>query len=204
MPERPKYDRLGDEEQGIKLDDMRPKHAYIDGDSVLSEADAQKERDREREERERDTESTPIVAAAAPSPMRLPRAPTSPYSQDGLRTPAGAYPFHSDEYNTPPPALLPGAGPASGRASPIRHDYQPSPPVRRDFQPSPVHNTFSEDPYARPSGGGYFDNAYDTSYHGGGGGGYRDDGYNSNYEQYYYENTRGGGPGGGRGGGYVV
>jgi hypothetical protein len=203
MPERPQYDRLGDEEQGIKLDDMRPKHAYIDGDSVLSEVDAQKERDREREERERDSESTPIVAAAAPSPMRLPRAPTSPYSsQDGARTPTGGYPYHGDEYNTPPPALLPGAGPGSGRASPIR----------RDYQPSPVRNTFADDPYSRPSGGGYFDNAYDTSYQGGGGGGYRDggaggyrdDGYNNNYEQYYYENTRGGGPGGSRGGGYVV
>src|SRR5438552_11460337 len=57
MPERPKYERLGDEEQGIKLDDMRPRHAYIDGDSVVSEPPTQ-----------RDT--APVASAAAPAPVR--------------------------------------------------------------------------------------------------------------------------------------
>jgi len=181
MPERPKYERLGDEE-AIRLDDMRPKHAYIDGDSVLSEADAHKERDRQQ------SESTPIVNAAAPSPLRMPRAPTAPY------------PLHDDDdFHTPQPALLPGAAPVSGRASPIR----------RDFQPSPVRNTFSDSQYAHGRNG-YFDNSYDTSYNGdGGGGGYRDDGhrnndgYHNNYEQFYYENS-GGGHGASRGGGFNV
>jgi len=181
MPERPKYERLGDEEQAIRLDDMRPKHAYIDGDSVLSEADVQKERERQQ------SESTPIVAAAAPSPLRMPRAPTAPY------------PLHDDDdFHTPQPALLPGAAPVSGRASPIR----------RDFQPSPVRNTYSDNQYAHGRNG-YFDNSYDTSYHDDGGGGYRDDGhrnndgYHNNYEQFYYENS-GGGHGPSRGGGFNV
>jgi hypothetical protein len=187
MPERPQYERLNDEEQGIRLDDMAPKHAYIDGDNVVSEADAQKEIEAERE---RETAPiVPAVPAVPPSPLRVPRTPTAPY------------PVHDDDYITPPPALLPGAGLPSGRSSPIR----------RDFQPSPVRNPYSDDHYTQ-NGGGYFDNSYDTSHHSGGGGyrddgyhndghhndGYRDDGYNNNYEQYYYENTRGGGHGSSR------
>jgi hypothetical protein len=159
MPEQPKYERIGDEEQGIRLDDMRPKHAYIDGDNVVSEPPIQKD-------------TTPIVAAAAPSPLRMPRTPTAPY------------PLGDDGYYTPPAALLPGASQPSGRMS----------PVRRDYQPSPVRTTYNEDQYGY--GGGVSNPSYDNGYHGGGG--YRDDN-----DQYYYENSRGG-HGGSRGGGYVL
>ena len=106
MPERTKYERIGDEEQGIKLNDMTPKHAYLDGDSVVSEPPAPKE-------------TTPMVAAAAVAPAvaRMPRAPTAPY------------PLHDDDdgYHPPPPAVLPAVGYSSGRSSPARRDYQPSP-----------------------------------------------------------------------------
>lgn len=158
MPERPKYERIRDEEQGIRLDDMTPRHAYIDGDNVVSEPVAQKD-------------TTPIVAAAAPAPVRMPRAPTAPY------------PLHDDGYYTPPPGLLPAAGQSSGRSSPIR----------RDYQSSPVRPSYSDDPYGH-GGGGLSNPSYDNAYHSGGGG-YRDD-----HDQYYYESSRGG-YGGSRGGG---
>lgn len=158
MPERPKYDRIGDEEQGIKLDDMRPQHAYLDGDNVVAEPPIQ-------------NDTTPMVPAAAPAPLRMPRSPTAPY------------PLHDDDYHTPPPAFIPNAGQSSGRQSPIR----------RDYEPSPVRPSYNDD-YAY-GGGGYSNQSYDNGY---GGGGYRDD-----HDPYYYENSRGG-YGGSRGGGYVV
>src|SRR5271170_6386169 len=99
MPERPKYEPIRDEEQGIKLNDMTPQHAYLDGDNVVSDLPVQ-------------TDTTPIVPAAAPPPAaRMPRVPTAPY------------PLTDDGYHTPPPALLPGAGISSGRASPVRRNY---------------------------------------------------------------------------------
>jgi hypothetical protein len=160
MPERPKYERIGDEEQGIKLDDMRPKHAYLDGDSVVSEPPVAKD-------------TTPIVGAAAavPAAVRMPRAPTAPY------------PLHDDGYHTPPP-VLPAAGYGSGRSS----------PVRRDYQPSPVRPSYHDE---RPAygGGGYSNHSFDN--------GYRDDGYRDDHDAYYYENSRGG-YGGSRGGGFNV
>ena len=164
MPERPKYERLGDEEQGIKLDDMRPRHAYIDGDSVVSEPPTQ-----------RDT--APVASAAAPAPVRMPRAPTAPY------------PLHNDGYHTPPSGLLPAAGQSSGRSSPIR----------RDYQSSPVRPSYSDDNYGY-GGGGFTNQSYDNGYHSGGGRGVE---YQDNHDQYYYENSRGG-YGGSRGGGFNV
>lgn len=166
MPERPKYERIGDEEQGIKLDDMRPKHAYLDGDSVVSEPPSAKD-------------TTPIVAAAAiPAAVRMPRAPTAPY------------PLHDDNgYHTPPAPVLPVAGYGSGRSSPVRRDYQPS-PVRPSYQDE------------RPAygGGGYTNNqSFDHGYRDGG---YRDGGYRDDHDAYY-ENSRGG-YGGSRGGGFNV
>lgn len=162
MPERPKYERIGDEEQGIKLNDMTPKHAYLDGDSVVTDPPTQKE-------------TTPMVAAAAVPPLaRMPRAPTAPY------------PLHDDDdgYHPPPPAVLPAAGYSSGHSSP-RRDYQPS-PVRqatayRDESPG----------YGYSNRGGSYDNGYSNrSYDNGyrGGGNYHDDHDNYNY----YENSRGG------------
>jgi hypothetical protein len=157
MPERPKYERIGDEEQGIKLENMTPKYAYLDGDSVVSEPPVQKE-------------TTPMVANAAPAPVRIPRTATAPY------------PLTDDGYHTPPPALLPAATP-SGRAS----------PVRRDYQPSPVRGSYSDD-YRGYREGGYSNQSYDNGYHGGGG-------YHDDQDPYYYENSRGG-YGGNRGGGF--
>lgn len=175
MPERPKYERIGDEEQGIKLNDMTPKHAYLDGDSVVSEPPVQKE-------------TTPMVAAAAavPAVARMPRAPTAPY------------PLHDDDdgYHPPPPAVLPAAGYSSGRSSPARREYQPS-PVRQA-------TAYHDEPagYGYSNSGGSYDNpyssrSYDTGYRGGGN-------YHDDHDAYnYYENSRGG-YGGSRGGGFNV
>lgn len=148
MPERPKYERIGDEEHGIKMDELRPTHAYVDGDAVVSEPPVTKD-------------TTPIVAAAAsPSAVRMPRTPTA------------QYPLHDDDdyHHPPPPALLPGAGYGSSRSSPVRHDYQSS-PVR---QTSPVQQDHYNGGAYSSGGGGYSGNhSYDTGYNGGGG--YRDD-----------------------------
>jgi hypothetical protein len=169
MPERPKYEPIRDEEQGIKLNDMTPQHAYLDGDNVVSDPHIQ-------------TDTTPIVPAAAPPPAaRMPRVPTAPY------------PLTDDGYHTPPPALLPGAGISSGRASPVRRDYQSS-PVRSAYNERPSYN----DDYFNQ--GASYNRSYDTGYHGG-------SGYQDDHEPYYYENnyenTRGG-YGGSRGGGFNV
>jgi len=139
---------------------MTPKHAYVDGDNVVAEPPGQ-------------NDTTPMVPAAAPAPVRMPRTPTAPY------------PLTDDGYHTPPPTFLPGVSQSSGRQSPIRRDYQPSP-----VQPS------YRDDYAY-GGGGHSNDAYDTGYNGGGGG------YRDYHDQYYYENSRGG-YGGSRGGGFNV
>jgi hypothetical protein len=154
MPERPKYDRINSEEQGIRLDDMRPQHAYLDGDNVVAEPPIQ-------------NDTTPMVAAAAPAPIRMPRAPTVPY------------PLQDDGYHTPPAAILPGASQSPGRQSPFRQDYQQN-PVR------PSHN----DEYSYGDGG---NTSYDNGYNGGGG--YRDDHDQYYYENS--RGGYGGGRGGG-------
>jgi hypothetical protein len=136
MPERPKYEPIRDEEQGIKLNDMRPQHAYLDGDNVVSEPQVQ-------------ADTTPMVPAAAPPAARMPRVPTAPY------------PLTDDGYHTPPPALLPAAGVGSGRASPIRRDYSTS-PIRPAYNDRPSYS----DDYYNQGGGGYnrsYDTGYQGS-----------------------------------------
>ena len=164
MPERPKYEPIRDEEQGIRLNDMRPQHAYLDGDNVVSEPPVHKD-------------TTPIISAAAPPAARMPPVPTPPY------------PLTDDGYHAPPPALLPGAGPPSGRASPVRRDFQSS-PVRSPYNEGPA---YPDDYFTQGSG---YNRSYDTGYNGG-------NGYQDDHEPYYYENTRGG-YGGSRGGGFAV
>jgi len=130
MPERPKPD----EEQGlIKMDELRPQHAYVDGDSIVSELPVKPK------------ETMPATTLPAAS---MPRVPTAPY------------PLHDDDdYHPPPPALLPG-GYSSGRSSPVRRDYAPSP-----------HRQSYGDEYAY-RGGGY--SGDDHGYYGyNAGGGYR-------------------------------
>ena len=152
MPERPKYERIDDEEQGIRLNDMRPRHAYIDGDNVVSEPSAQKD-------------TTPIVTAAAPAPVRMPRTPTVPY------------PLYDDSYHTPPPGLLPVAGQSSGPSSPIRRDYQSSPvrPSYSDdhhgYEGGGFSNQSYDNGYHSGGGGGYRDD-HDQYYYENSRGGY--------------------------------
>jgi hypothetical protein len=157
MPERPKYDRLSDEEGGIKLDQMRPLHAYVDGDSVVATPPVVP----------KEEEVVPVTPAA-----KMPRTPTAPY------------PLHDDdEYPPPPPALLPGTY-SSGRASPVRRDYLPSP----GRQQSPGRPSYGDEYNSYGGGGGYTGGG---GYNGGGGGYNSGGGYNAGGNRAGYSDRAG-------------
>jgi len=162
MPERPKYERLGDEEQGINLADMKPKHAYVDGDSVVAEPPV-----------EGDTALTAgaagAAAATATPAARMPRAPIAPYPLHDDQDP-----YDNGHYAPPPPIAS-----AAGRSS----------PVRRDYSPSPVRANYRTDHAGMPYSNNYSSNSYDPGH---GGGGYRDDYDPHYNDAQYYENKRGG------------
>ena len=164
MPERPKYERINDEEQGIRLDNI-PKHAYLDGDAVVAEPPGK-------------SDTTPVTTDAQHSPVRQPRTPTAPYHalDEGYTNP------------TPPPMLLPSVA-GNGRASPVRRDYAATPPIQRpSYSGEDSHSGYRDGgvvPYY--SGRENDSRRYDDGYRGNGG--VRDD----PHEQYYYESTRYGG-----------
>jgi hypothetical protein len=195
MPERPKYERLGDEEQGIE---MKPTHAYLDGDTVVPEA-------------KKEVDETPatgtgigtgtaaavgVGAAAGATAGHLYENPTTPTGRMP-RTSSGVYPVHDgDEYYAPPPPIAAAAGRSS--------------PVRRDYSPSPVRSSYRNETSGMYSNSAY-DRGYDQGHQGGYSGGYSDRGgyrddyaapYNDSHTQYY-ESSRGG-YGSSRGGGFNV
>jgi len=151
MPERPKYERVGDQEEGIRLNDM-PQHAYLDGDEVVAQPPTQK-----------DTSTTPLTEAAAPAPVRMPAAP---------------YPVTDDGYHTPPAALLPGSRPPGRIASPVRPDYQSTPhqqpyvdAYRDEYSGNAGDHSNQSYNNAYHGGGGYRDEQ-DPYYYENSGGGY--------------------------------
>jgi len=146
MPERPKYERLGDEEQAINLADMKPKHAYLDGDSVVSDPPIKEG-------------TTPSAGVAVAAPIaRLPRTPPAPYSLHDDH-PDG---YHDGHYAPPPPIAS-----AAGRSSPVRRDYSPS-PVRADFRSDhgglPYSSSHQNNSYDRGYNGGAYRDDYDSHY----------------------------------------
>jgi len=206
MPERPKYERLGDEENGINLNEI-PKQAYLDGDQVVSEPPV-KEEETQHEDTAAEpfTNVAPIAGAAAVDAGvtggRMSRPPTAAYSPYGSNA-EGSY--------------FPPSVPAGRTASP-RREY-PRPSYEAPYSAGSGY-AYSNRPYESPQQSPYdnsrrydsrpqqqyenwnssheqLNSSYDTSYNNGGGG-YRDE-----QEPYYYENGRGG-YGGRRGGGYVV
>ena len=128
MPERPKYERINDEEQGIKLDNMRPKHAYLDGDDVVAEPPVQS------------TENT-----TAPAP--LPASSTPPVHYPNEHDDGG---YHNNYYSQSQ-SMYPGGG----NPAPVRRDYAPSPvrPTYRNDYPG-----FGSGNNTPPSTGAYRDN----------------------------------------------
>lgn len=193
MPERPKYEPLNGEEQGIE---MKPTHAYLDGDKIVPEPKKEIE------------DTTPLTAVPpTPTPNAYPAVAATGYPATPTarmpRTSGNPYPLDPQDNYYPPPQPITAA---AGRSSPVRRDYSPS-PVRSNYRNDPA-GMYSNAPYDRGYGqayeGGYSDRG---GYNGGGG--YRDDGgyrdaYDAHYnDTQYYENSRGG-YGSSRGGGFNV
>jgi len=160
MPERPKYERINDEEQGIKLDDMTPKVAYLDGDNVVTEPPV--------EEDKMPATADPRTAASTypPQDHRIAGSSTSAYPQDP-RT--AGYPLASPRLTDPrsPASVSPAAqDPRFGgsSSSPYLQNQRTGYALQDPYVSNPRRTDSPISPYAGHNENAYHDDAYHDAY----------------------------------------